>query len=972
MSKKHEDFDRALQLQESKVVQLNEAAENLINSSHSKSDLIAQRRDEIFARWKQLKDDMVQKHKEVGEIQTLQEFWKTADEYSEWLDEKIVIAEQPINETNLNQGFQRHKAFIFELDANKDRLQTILKSGEEIAAKNSDQTHLIQDKSDELRLSFDKLNGLVETKTKNYEEAEKLRQFLAACKALDYWIIETRTKLESSDAKDLQSAQNNLKALAQLQTDINGKTETRDELKQSYDNINEDERCLKTRQKLDDDFDAIFLLAESKRVDLERQLASYQFISDANEETDWCREKTHLANKDETGNDLAQAESFSSKHKRLEFEFDSRKNKIDSVIMEGTGIGPAVVAKVEQLTNARNDLDSALDKRRDVLSKALDDLHFVSTVDEEIAWTGEKIRMIDMENPQTQLEAVRDQLQKLENLKIDIESHKSRTAKLKERRPNDPRLEQLMSKIVVLEDKFSNKKKEVESNESFLNFKRKCQYCNDWIQDRLRRLAAENITGDDMAMVSAFLTKQDNLEDSLKAYESEGITPTRLLREQLIKDTHPNSDEIQARWSEIEQMWRQLVDSTGNRRELLQQHKQKLREYEDLCIEFARKAGAFNSWYENIEENLTDPVRSRSIEEVESRFTQHEVDTGVIAKEESKLVDLRKLDEKIRIEAQIETNPYTWFTMDELEEIWMLTSRRLEDRKIDLDEEKAKQVRYDQMRQQFAEFANKFGDFITGIRSKLNAINSGTLEEQLQNVVQQERVVRESRTDLDLIEKLNNQMEIELVFDNIYTAHSALGLSQSWDGILQMCQRLQRSLKTQIEARSKTGISEERIQEWRECFDHFDRDGGGMLDHIELKSLFRSLGIELPLKEGDQETPEFVIILQQMNPSCESAVTKDEFINHMLTRETTQVKGKDDIVAAFKAIADPAKAFITEEELRKHLNTAQADYCIRVMPKYQGNILYNSAIVNKIDLGPDASLDDNVYDYHKFINEYFK
>ena len=108
-------------------------------------------------------------------------------------------------------------------------------------------------------------------------------------------------------------------------------------------------------------------------------------------------------------------------------------------------------------------------------------------------------------------------------------------------------------------------------------------------------------------------------------------------------------------------------------------------------------------------------------------------------------------------------------------------------------------------------------------------MNSGTLEEQLGQVIKQEKVVREKRTDLDLIEKLNNQLQVEFVFDNSYTSHSALGLSQSWDGLIQMCQRLQRSLKTQIEARSKTGISDERIQEWRDCFEHFDRDCTGKI-----------------------------------------------------------------------------------------------------------------------------------------------
>ena len=131
-------------------------------------------------------------------------------------------------------------------------------------------------------------------------------------------------------------------------------------------------------------------------------------MSDANEETDWCKEKTHLAQKDETGADLAQAESLASKHKRLEFEFDSRKNKIESILAVGGDIGEGALAKVEQLQVAQKGLGDALEQRRNVLSSALDDLHFASTVDEEISWTGEKIRMLDIESPQNQLECVRD------------------------------------------------------------------------------------------------------------------------------------------------------------------------------------------------------------------------------------------------------------------------------------------------------------------------------------------------------------------------------------------------------------------------------------------------------------------------------------------------------------------------------------------------------------------------------------
>lgn len=44
---------------------------------------------------------------------------------------------------------------------------------------------------------------------------------------------------------------------------------------------------------------------------------------------------------------------------------------------------------------------------------------------------------------------------------------------------------------------------------------------------------------------------------------------------------------------------------------------------EDLFLLFAKKASAFNSWFENAEEDLTDPVRCNSVEEIRVSFTAH-------------------------------------------------------------------------------------------------------------------------------------------------------------------------------------------------------------------------------------------------------------------------------------------------------------------------------------------------------------
>ena len=44
------------------------------------------------------------------------------------------------------------------------------------------------------------------------------------------------------------------------------------------------------------------------------------------------------------------------------------------------------------------------------------------------------------------------------------------------------------------------------------------------------------------------------------------------------------------------------------------------------------------------------------------------------------------------------------------------------------------------MRKQFADFADKFGEFINSVRTRLNGLSKGTLEDQLAEVVKQEKV----------------------------------------------------------------------------------------------------------------------------------------------------------------------------------------------------------------------------------------
>ncbi len=62
--------------------------------------------------------------------------------------------------------------------------------------------------------------------------------------------------------------------------------------------------------------------------------------------------------------------------------------------------------------------------------------------------------------------------------------------------------------------------------------------------------------------------------------------------------------------------WQRLLSDSDARKQRLLRLQEQYRQVEDLYLTFAKKASAFNSWFENAEEDLTDPVRCNSVDEI--------------------------------------------------------------------------------------------------------------------------------------------------------------------------------------------------------------------------------------------------------------------------------------------------------------------------------------------------------------------
>lgn len=109
---------------------------------------------------------------------------------------------------------------------------------------------------------------------------------------------------------------------------------------------------------------------------------------------------------------------------------------------------------------------------------------------------------------------------------------------------------------------------------------------------------------------------QETFDAGLQAFEKEGIQTITTLKDQLVNARHAQTPAIERRYNDVIARWQKLLaDSEGRRQKLLLLQEQ-YRQIEDLYLTFAKKASAFNSWFENAEEDLTDPVRCNSVEEI--------------------------------------------------------------------------------------------------------------------------------------------------------------------------------------------------------------------------------------------------------------------------------------------------------------------------------------------------------------------
>lgn len=179
-------------------------------------------------------------------------------------------------------------------------------------------------------------------------------------------------------------------------------------------------------------------------------------------------------------------------------------------------------------------------------------------------------------------------------------------------------------------------------NAAYLQFMWKADVVESWIADKENHVRSEDF-GRDLSSVQTLLTKQETFDAGritvdqcllfstlifwfglgLHAFEQEGIQNITILKDQLVTAGHDQTATILNRHGDVVSRWNSLLGASNSRKQRLLRMQDQFRQIEELYLTFAKKASAFNSWFENAEEDLTDPVRCNSIEEIRALREAH-------------------------------------------------------------------------------------------------------------------------------------------------------------------------------------------------------------------------------------------------------------------------------------------------------------------------------------------------------------
>uniref|UniRef100_A0A9J8CE08 Spectrin beta chain n=1 Tax=Cyprinus carpio carpio TaxID=630221 RepID=A0A9J8CE08_CYPCA len=562
--KKHEDFLTTMEANEEKINSVVESGRRLISDGNTYADKIEE------------KTDSIQESKPQHRLQ---------DELTLWINEKMLTAQDMSYDEarNLHSKWQKHQAFMAELASNKDWLDKIDKEGQVLVKEKPELEQTVSETMSSLQKQWEELESTTQAKAQCLFDANRAELFTQSCSALDSWLQNISSQLQSDDfGKDLTSVNILLK-----KHQVNPKCWSirwRFARKRFMEVDGQQRRVTDSFSKLQDPL-------RQRRQHLLDSKEAHQFNRDLEDEILWVKERMPLATSTDHGKDLPSVQLLIKKNQTLQKEIQGHQPRIDDIQAHGRNMSPeesemdrerraALDGRLAELRELWALLISETEKRNLRLEEANRAQQFYADAAEAEAWMGEQeLHMMSEEKAKDEQSAL-VMVKKHQILEQALEDYaqtihqlaNSSRLMVNSEHPESERITLRQAQVdklyAGLKDLAEERRGKLQERLRLTQLKREVDDLEQWIAER-EVVAGSHELGQDYEHVTMLRDKFREFARDTSTIGQERVDAVNDQANELIESGHPENASV-AEWKDgLNEAWADLLELIDTRTQML-------------------------------------------------------------------------------------------------------------------------------------------------------------------------------------------------------------------------------------------------------------------------------------------------------------------------------------------------------------------------------------------------------------------
>uniref|UniRef100_A0A671MT05 Spectrin beta chain n=1 Tax=Sinocyclocheilus anshuiensis TaxID=1608454 RepID=A0A671MT05_9TELE len=577
--KKHEDFLTTMDANEEKINGVVESGRRLISDGNTYADKIQEKTDSIQERHqknKQAANELLAKLKDNRE---LQHFLQDGQELTLWINEKMLTAQDMSYDEarNLHSKWQKHQAFMAELASNKDWLDKIDKEGQVLVKEKPELEQTVSETMSSLQKQWEELESTTQAKAQCLFDANRAELFTQSCSALDSWLQNISSQIQSDDfGKDLTSV--NILQVLNLMTPYVREKEVQSLQSQALALAQDDSGIVEVdgqQRRVTDNFSKLQDPLRQRRQHLLASKEAHQFNRDLEDEILWVKERMPLATSTDHGKDLPSVQLLIKKNQTLQKEIQGHQPRIDDIQAHADLNGRLV-----ELRELWALLISETEKRNLRLEEANRAQQFYADAAEAEAWMGEQeLHMMSEEKAKDEQSAL-VMVKKHQILEQALEDYaqtihqlaNSSRLMVNSEHPESERITLRQAQVdklyAGLKDLAEERRGKLQERLRLTQLKREVDDLEQWIAER-EVVAGSHELGQDYEHVTMLRDKFREFARDTSTIGQERVDAVNAQADELIESGHPENASV-AEWKDgLNEAWADLLELIDTRTQML-------------------------------------------------------------------------------------------------------------------------------------------------------------------------------------------------------------------------------------------------------------------------------------------------------------------------------------------------------------------------------------------------------------------